>query len=182
MQQENWWRLVLLQRETILSIGTQLVTIKPNAHWMNKLDCFAYPVRARGSVIVSDNRGCLNLMTQFHLSLHYSCNALLDKTQVLRSLAPSIFTFKCAHFCGEYIFCWAMQNGRLCLIASNMAAPWRKAIWWNMQKGLWEDWMADFKVPNPLGIKYSVTCTDFPYSNPIQSGRYNIIIWEIAMK
>ena len=47
--------------------------------------------------------------------------------QVLRSLAPSK-TIECTHFCGEYIFYWAMQNGRPCLIASNMAAPWRKVI------------------------------------------------------
>ena len=47
--------------------------------------------------------------------------------QVLRSLSPSI-TMECTHFCGEYIFCWAMQNGCPCLIALNMAAPWRKAI------------------------------------------------------
>ena len=50
--------------------------------------------------------------------------------QVLRSLAPSK-TIECTHFCGEYIFYWAMQNGCPCLIASNMTAPWRKVIWWN---------------------------------------------------
>ena len=52
---------------------------------------------------------------------------VFDFTQVLRSLAPSI-TIERAHFCGEYIFCWAMQNGCPCLTASNMAAPWQKAI------------------------------------------------------
>ena len=54
-------------------------------------------------------------------------SSILNWTQVLRSLARSITT-ECSQFCGEYIFCWAMQNGCPSLIASNMAAPWRKAI------------------------------------------------------
>ena len=41
--------------------------------------------------------------------------------------------YRACPLCGEYIFCWAMQNGCPCLIASNVAAPWQKAIWRNMQ-------------------------------------------------
>ena len=100
------------------------------------------------------------------ISIAWSCwGWMFWQYKCLRSLAPSIFTLKCAHVCGEYIFCWAMQNGRLCLIASNMATPWRKAIWWNMQKQLtWRCcWHLSFseiqtelansvKIKNPLNI------------------------------
>ena len=69
-----------------------------------------------------------------HFSLVFSqISHFLLVRQVLRSLAPSK-TIECTHFCGEYIFYWAMQNGCPSLIASNMTAPWRKVIWWNMQQ------------------------------------------------
>ena len=49
--------------------------------------------------------------------------------QVLRSLAPSK-TIECivSTFVGNTFSAGPVQNGRPCLIASNMATPWQKAI------------------------------------------------------
>ena len=52
--------------------------------------------------------------------------------QVLRSLAPGI-TIGCSHFCGEYIFCWAMQNGHADRIPPTWQPPGRRLFFYICQ-------------------------------------------------